>query len=217
MRGKLSIFSAEIVITGRLGEAPKVRASVQASARRYLDRMKARPLRHDLEDLARSAMPIGRFLKEALGGGDEPPPAPPAMPHSRREVFEQREQSQRGMQKTLRNALALDTIEAFYDDKSDGPIRRLKGTGDPEAPPCSACGVSRALPMDQEAAAYVREAFRKARMPAAMAYAFATTRVIVTQKNRSRLCSCDVVAWDVAVRTFQRYGRETWRRFGLAP
>jgi hypothetical protein len=71
--------------------------------------------------------------------------------------------------------------------------------------------------MDQGAAAYVRDAFRKARMPAAMAYAFATTRVIVTQKNRSRLCSCDVVAWDVAVRTFQRYGRETWRRFGLAP
>lgn len=245
MGAKFSIFSAEIVITGRAGEAPKVRASLETRVGNYLERMQRRARSQSTRELARFGMPIAQYLDEALRPtpqdaidaaaqrmglrprevellrrirpNDDAPPAPPPMPHSRREVFEQREASQRGMQQNLRNALALDTIEAFYDDKSDGPIRRLQGISDPEFPPCQACGISQALPMDQSDAAYVRAAFRKARMPAAMAYAFATTRVIVTQKNRHRLCGCDVVAWDRAIAFFKQAGRQAWRRFGLDP
>lgn len=213
MKFKLQIASAELVITGRPGEAPKVRASFESRATRTLEAMKRRQA--SSRNLTPKELAIMARGLERLSAPWETPPAP--MPHSRREVLEQRDQSQRGMQQNLRNALALDTIEAFYDDKGDGPIRRLKGTGDPEFPPCQACGVGRALPMESADAGYVRAAFRKARMPAAMAYAFATTRVIVTQKNRHRLCSCDVVAWDVALGFFERHGRETWRRFGLDP
>ena len=218
---KLAIFSVDIRITGAGEGARTVRGSVNLRAREYLERMKRRPPPRSLAQFIEAAeaglRPREVELLHRLRPEAPPAPAPLPMPHSRREVFEQREASQRGMQQNLRNALALDTIEAFYDDKSDGPIRRLKGTGNPEFAPCPACGVSRALPMDQADAAYVLQAFRRARMPAAMAYAFATTRVIVTQKNRHRLCGCDVVAWDSAIAFFKRTGRVAWRRFGLDP
>lgn len=220
MRGKFSIFSAELTITGRPGERPKLRGSLE---------MRVGSLRGRERELVERGLAALDARRRAVGMRPQPeieemarelgraPAAPPAMPHSRREVFEQREASQRGMQQKLRNALALDTIEAFYDDTGTGKIQRLDGTGDPERPPCQACGVRPALPMDPGDAAFVRAAFRKARMPPAMAYAFAATRVIVTQKNRHRLCSCDVVAWDVAIGTFQKMGRGVWRRFGLDP
>ena len=201
-RFQLSISSASLQFTTTSrGGTPKLRGSIVLGG-----------TSDGSTDLGR------RLLQNVIEGFTQAAAAPtpaPALPRSRREVFEARTTRQAGAQQTLRNALALDTIEAFYDDKSDGPIRRLTGTGDPSAPLCPHCRVARALPMNASDAGFVRAAFRKAKMPAAMAYAFATTRVIVTEKNRRRLCSCDVAAWQRAIAHFQNAGAAAWRAFGV--
>lgn len=197
----MRIFSAEVTIRSSGKGPPKVRGSIVLGGTTPNDGAR-RLFRSVLEN----------FEQERLA-----PPAPPPLPRSRREVLEQRDRSQEGLQQGLRNALAIDTIGAFYDDNGTSEIRRLAGTGDPTRPPCNACKVRPAVPMTRNDAEYVRATFRKARMPQAMAYAFATTRVIVTHKNESRLCECDRLAWQRAIDEFGRLGRTAWRRFGLLP
>lgn len=203
---KVSLFSASVKITSSRGGPPKLKGSIVLGSSEG-----------GAGDVGRRLL---RDLTEAFLDSDERQgraASPPALPRSKREVFEQRETCQRGMQQKLRNALALDTIEAFYNDDGDAKIRRLEGTGNPNAPPCKSCGVRPAVPMGAVDAAFARESFRRARMAAAAAYAFATTRVIQTQRNRSRLCVCDREAWDRAIAEFERVGRGVWRRFGLDP
>lgn len=198
---KMRIFSAEVTIRRSSKGPPRLRGSIVLGGTTPNDG--ARRLFQSV---------LASFDQEAAA-----PPAPAPLPRSRREVLEQRDQRQEGLQQNLRNALAIDTIGAFYDDNGTGEIRRLEGTGDPTRPPCPSCKIRPAVPMTRTDAEYVRATFRRARMPQPMAYAFATTRVILTQKNQARLCECDRLAWQRAIDEFGRLGRTAWRRFGLSP
>lgn len=208
---KFRMVSAELTITSSGKGPPKVRGRVELSRR------------SPASSIATAAQTMGAFLAAALRPTTDDAidrearaiGAPPALPQSRRDVRDQRDRAQRGMQRRLRESLALDTIEAFYDDTSNGKIRRLEGTGDPHSMRCAACGIRPAVPMDAVDAEFVRAAFRRARMPQAMAYAFATTRIILTQKNAHRLCQCDRMAWNHAIADFQRDPRGAWRRLGV--
>ncbi len=111
-----------------------------------------------------------------------------------------------------------ETVLAFLEAaKSGALVHRLEGeTEDRKRPWCAICRRYGAKPMKPSEARIVRELVERAGLSDRVAYAFASTRIIVLDSQAFRVCPCDLRAWREACSNYTRMGRiVAWQTIGL--
>ena len=112
----------------------------------------------------------------------------------------------------------LATVEGFALAAAAGNaiVHRLEGYDDPDSAWCAVCSRRGSLPMRPAEARSVRELMRRSGLRDDQAFAFARSRIIVSETNRFRVCPCDLASWNRAIRIYNDIGpKGAWKTIGV--
>lgn len=111
-----------------------------------------------------------------------------------------------------------ETLEALLEAAKKGVlVHRLEGSGEDKAGSwCPICRRHSAKPMAAAECRIVRELVQRAGLSDRVAFAFATTRILVLESQAFRVCPCDLRAWREACAHYNRMGMvNAWKWRGL--